>query len=295
MDDLSATADGLLRRIPLRGFDGASVCAYVGGNLTAPTVVLVNALGMSIDFWLPLARKLAPRFRILTWESRGVGEADGDFEVESYGVAFHVNDLLSLLEINGVDAAHVVAWCNGSQVALRFAASRPERVDHLVLLNGSFNLPEDVPRTSFEKNMRMLMPKIAHNIAYAKIYHQMAAASSTQGDNPLRGQAPALMVAADPALLNLANAAFRTPGRLYRYAHLITHAFNEPSDTLTEKLNAPVLVVAGERDEISHPESSREIARRIKGARLVTVEGDHYSLYHDERLQHVVYDFLSED
>jgi pimeloyl-ACP methyl ester carboxylesterase len=295
MDDATQTAEGLLRGIRLRGFDGAPLRAYVGGLSDGPAVVLVNALGLPFDFWLPLARRLASRFKILTWESRGVTDDEEGFDAGSCDVACHVNDLLALLESEGVDGAHLVAWCNGAQVALRCASSQPGRVRRLVLLNGTFNLPEDVPRTSYEKNMRVLMPKIAGNIAYANLYHRMMNASGAQPGSAAGGQEADAMLCSDPALLPLTSAPFRTPARLYRYATLITRTLDEPTHTWAEGVKAPVLVVSGARDRVSHPGASLEIARRIKDARLVMLEeGDHYSMYHDEQLQQAVRDFLSD-
>jgi len=286
-DESSRTADGLLRALALRSSDGAPIRAYAGGLEGAPVVVLINALGMPVDFWLPLSRALAPRFRILTWESRGVADDDADFDAERCDVACHVEDLLALLKAGRVEAAHVIAWCNGAQVALRFASAHASRAGRLVLLNGTFNLPEDVPRTGFEKNMRLLMPKIAGNAAYAQLYQQMANAGAA---GPQTGTA----LCSDPALLQLASAPYQTPARLRRYASLITRTLAEPSHALAERISASVLVVSGAHDQVSHPAASAEIAGRIKGARLVSLdEGDHYSLYHDERLHEVVLDFLS--
>src|SRR5262249_27167695 len=50
---------------------------------------------------------------------------------------FHVQDIRTVLDAEGVRTATVFGWSMGVQVALEFAVLFPERVSRLVLINGT--------------------------------------------------------------------------------------------------------------------------------------------------------------
>jgi pimeloyl-ACP methyl ester carboxylesterase len=246
-------------------------------------VVLINAAGIPVLMLAPLARRLASHFRIVTWESRWTVSAEGVFDPEKCDLDHQLMDLTTLLESAEVESAHIVCWCSGAQLGLRFASMFPERTRSLVLLNGTFNLPETITRTDFEKNLRFLMPKIAADKAFAELYYKMS-----------QRQSSGFMTSRNPALRDLTNAPFRTPELLHRYANVLTRLFEAPEPPMSLDLMMPVLVVSGTDDTISHPDTSREIARRINSASLVILEGaDHHALHDDERVHDLVLDFLN--
>jgi pimeloyl-ACP methyl ester carboxylesterase len=289
--------NGVLVRTCVRGFDGTPLDAFVGGEPAGSSVLLINAIGMPVDFWFPMARRLQG-FKLVTWESRWASGVDGEFSPEKCGIDYHVRDLLSVLDANGIDAAHAVAWCNGAQVALRFADQYPQRLRSMVFLNGTFNLSPCVPRTNFETNVRFLMPKIAGNASYAALYHRMIAESRGQpeanaGQTGSGVSQPFGLICRDSSILHLISAPFATPERLYRYACMITRTYDEHSDTSAEQLKLPTLLISCGNDQVSHPEASRVMAARVKGARLVVIDqGDHHSLYYDEEMQAAISGFI---
>lgn len=294
------TVERLFRREWIRGgADDTMLPAFTGGNPDGAAVVLCNAIGMPAVFWLPLGERLAPHFKILTWESRGVPNLYGTFDSQSCGVGNHVADLVSLLDFHQVESAHLVGWCSGVHTALKFASSFRTRTRSITLLNGAFNLPPIVPRTTFEKNLRTLIPKIAANPAYAALYHKMSAGNRSQAESTASptGSGQGMMSGApmcrNPLLRHLTAAPFKTPEMLFRYANLIARTLNEPEPDWNSFAGLPVLIISSDGDQISHPEASREVARRIEGAELaVNEEGDHHSLYDDARVGEILLSFL---
>jgi pimeloyl-ACP methyl ester carboxylesterase len=237
-----------------------------------------------------LVRQLGGLFKILTWESRWAPSPEGVFDPQKCDLNHHLLDLTTLLDFAGVDRAHVVGWCTGAQLALKFASLFPERARSLVLLNGTFNLPDNITQTAFEKNLRVLMPEIVANRNFAELYYRMTAAARFR---PNGFQQTAGQLCRNPALRHLTNAPFKTPELLYRYANMVKRCFDEPAIAPAANFSMPVLVISGNEDEVSHPDTSREIARRIKNASLTILEGgDHHALHDDQRLQNMVLDFL---
>jgi nucleoside-diphosphate-sugar epimerase/pimeloyl-ACP methyl ester carboxylesterase len=292
-----AAEGAVFRRSLFRGRDGIALCAYVGGNPAGPAVVLVNAIGMPAAIWQPLAKRLSAPYKFLTWESRWVPNSDSTFDPERCAIGHHVEDLVSLLDANRIAAAHIIGWCNGAQVALKFASLYPERSLSLVIANGAFNLPRGVPRTHYEKTMRVLMPEIASSKRSAELFHRMITGSRHEfdgGEGPGRA-APAFSLTArvNPALRNIVNAPFRTPELLYRYAHMISQSFGEPEHAWAVGITAPTTIIASSNDQIASVEAAREIARRIEGTQLVILEGsNHHGIYDDAEIQDIILHFL---
>jgi pimeloyl-ACP methyl ester carboxylesterase len=295
------TPEALLTRSTVTSFDGTVLTTHVGGPADAPTVVLVNAYGMPIDFWMPIVKRLVRDFRVVSWDSRGVPSMADDFRVEHCSVADQARDMKSVLDAFGVRAATVLGWCTGSQVALKFAAEHPDRVLAAALLNGVYSLPSSVQSTQFKRNIHSVMPRIAASREAAAKYHEMLYGS--RGDQSYRGQAATsasdeemaveVLEATDETLLSLTSAPYRTPESLYRYANLVMHLADEPDHAWTTDVRFPTLVVSGTKDVISHPEESREVARRIPHAELLMLdEGTHFALYNEEAVASTVVEFL---
>ena len=101
------------------------------------TLVLANGLGGRLYAWAPLIEALAPRYRILTWDYRGLFDSGMPARMHHLGIPFHARDLAAMLDAEGVSRATLIGWSMGVQVNLEFAVQYPERVDKLVLINGT--------------------------------------------------------------------------------------------------------------------------------------------------------------
>jgi len=102
----------------------------------APTVVLANGLGGRLYTWEPLVERLAGRYRIITWDYRGLYES-GSCARKDLAIWTHAADVCTILDAEGVESATLVGWSMGVQVALETAARHSDRVERLVLINGT--------------------------------------------------------------------------------------------------------------------------------------------------------------
>ena len=80
--------------------DGVPLAAFEAGVPDAPTVLVVNALGVSAAFVAPLAARLAERHRVILWESRGLPDGGGD--AADLSLARHAQDAADVLAALGV-------------------------------------------------------------------------------------------------------------------------------------------------------------------------------------------------
>lgn len=300
-EHLAQAPEHLFTRSTIASFDGAPLTTYVGGKEGAPAVVLVNAFGMPVEFWIPIAKRLIGDFRVITWDSRGVPSFTEDFRADHCAIRHHADDLARVMDASGIESAHIVGWCTGAQVALKFGAQHPGRALGTCLLNGTFSLPDHIPHSQFKKNVKFVMPKIAQGMEFASRYHEMiygnrqnqSYRANTAPPDSEKEMVMEVLSATDELLLNMTSAPYRTPETLYRYANMVIQLMKEPEHAWTQGVEVPVLIVAGLRDEISHPDESREVARLIGHSTLLMLEdATHFALYNDPAVADAVVEFV---
>ncbi|MBI4494968.1 MAG: alpha/beta hydrolase [Chloroflexi bacterium] len=118
-------------------------------------LVLLHGLASNRHIWDLVAPHLAPRFRVLAPDQRGHGESDKPDQ--GYDVATPAADLECFLQAAGVEQPVLVGHSWGAGVALVYAATRPEAVAALVLVDGGFADLQATDR-SWEQVERELAP-----------------------------------------------------------------------------------------------------------------------------------------
>jgi pimeloyl-ACP methyl ester carboxylesterase len=112
--------------------DGAMLSYEVIG--AGEPVVFLHGGFTSRAAWSRQREALAPHFRLILRDLRGhdgapsVAPPDYGFETTE------VDDLLAVLEAEGIDRAHLVGHSTGGAIAFLFALRHPERVRRLVLI-----------------------------------------------------------------------------------------------------------------------------------------------------------------
>ena len=94
-------------------------------------VLLIMGLGLSGGAWWRTIPVLARRFRVVTFDHRGVGRSDS--LTYSYTTEAMADDAVSVLDGAGVERAHVYGISLGGMVAQQLALRHPRRVRSLVL------------------------------------------------------------------------------------------------------------------------------------------------------------------
>ena len=111
---------------------GRSIRFFEAGH--GPPLVLVHGIGASSDWWLPNYPVLAAQFTTYALDLPGSGEstAPTDAEIQSPGIVMR-----EFLDLLGIERSGFVGHSMGGYVAGTFAASHPERVSALVLLDSA--------------------------------------------------------------------------------------------------------------------------------------------------------------
>lgn len=97
-----------------------------------PAIVLVHGLGVSSRYMRPLARELAPFYRVFALDLPGFGRSDKPRR--SLGLVEQAETLSGWMRATGLRAATLVGNSYGAQIALELAARRPRLVQRLVLV-----------------------------------------------------------------------------------------------------------------------------------------------------------------
>ncbi|MGD8665569.1 MAG: alpha/beta hydrolase [Desulfobacterales bacterium] len=106
---------------------------YSTANFEAdrPVLVLLNGTSQTTIYWEPHAAAFAKRYRVLRYDARAQGKSE--IGKRSVSAEIHVSDLTHLIEHLKVARAHLIGISHGAYIALRLAATAPERVSRLVL------------------------------------------------------------------------------------------------------------------------------------------------------------------
>jgi 3-oxoadipate enol-lactonase len=250
--------------------DGSTLRCYAAGPPDGPVVMLVSACGMTVGLLRRWMIGLGDRFRVLTWESRGMFPArealdpDEDFDRRGYDVPTQAEDLHAVLDVFGVEAAHIVGLCGGAAVAL---AARSARMSSLSLWHGDYELGPEVPKTSHQQDVQSLMLMAGLRRKRAADLHAI-----------LRRPATLKNLRAD--LAHELIYPYASAELLYRYGRLNGAIMTTDCRPLLAGVDVPTLVVSSMADTTAHPEGSIYVASRIPGARLELLpSGDHLAAF----------------
>lgn len=101
------------------------------GDESSPVLVLNNGILMTTASWGPQLAAFSRAYRVLLYDMRQQGASD--HPEGSVSMAQHADDLARLLDVLGVDRAHVLGISYGGEVSQAFALAHPARVRSLVL------------------------------------------------------------------------------------------------------------------------------------------------------------------
>ncbi|UQA54869.1 alpha/beta fold hydrolase [Polyangium aurulentum] len=265
----------------VQSHDGARVAYHVtkAPFPGAPVVVLANGLGGHHKAWWGQIEHLEGRYRLITWDYRGLyasGRPSPD-TAAGYAIPHHARDLFAILQAEGVERAGLVGWSMGVQVVLEAYRMNPDLASSLVLLNGTYGRPLDtlIPLPG----VKSVMPSL---VELCRRAHAIA----TQLTRKAAGMPEALawLKAAGMMSETFDDAVFAE--LVHGFGGLDMEAFfhnlralgEHDASAVLDTVRVPTLVVAGDRDALTSPALAQKIAERVPGAELLVVRGGtHYT------------------
>lgn len=216
-------------------------------NKSRPSLVFLHYFGGSSCAWTEVIEKLAKDYHCAAPDLRGFGASDA--VPENYAVNNYADDVADLISTLTIENYVLIGHSMGGKIALAFAARRPKGLQSLVLLAPSPPTPEPIKESEREKLLA------AHgNRCVATDTVCQAAGGRLPGE-----------VFAHAIDDNL-----RTSESAWKW--WLESGSREDISSEVKKINVPVLVAAGGRDEAMTPKLLKtEIVRRVKNASLIVV------------------------
>jgi esterase len=121
-------------------------------------VIILHGLFGSSDNWIPIARKISVKYRVIVVDLRNHGLSPHS-DVHTYQSM--VSDLVELFTTLSIDCAHIMSHSMGGKVAIKFAAEYPERVISLTVA--------DILPKNYLENQISTFKSDFHNVVFETI------------------------------------------------------------------------------------------------------------------------------
>jgi pimeloyl-ACP methyl ester carboxylesterase len=219
-------------------------------------LIFVQGLGTEISSVGLFTAEFAKKYRVITFDNRGVGRTDKPDE--HYSIELMAEDTIGLMDVLEIKKAHFIGGSMGACILQVIGAKYPERVNGMVLYLATTNF-SDTLKNAMEP---FLKPKKADEEKTNQIH-------------------PLLMQKYPPtaeSLLRQLEANMEFDG-----------------GNLLGQIKASTLIINAKKDQFIPMESTEELVEGITHAKLILVDGDHlFPMTKSELLIKPAIEFLEE-
>jgi len=257
--------------------DGTSIRGWRGDGQGLP-VIISNGLGTIPQAW-PGLIGADSGYSVRTWYYRGTFGSDRPRDPGRIRVEDHVEDMVALMDHEGIERALVAGWSIGVNIAFEFAQRHPDRVAGLMAVAGvpggtfgTMGAPWRIPRrlrqpiaTRAVKALRVAGPvltPIAHRIP---VNDRVAWLISHTG---------VMRPAAKAEVLTPMLAEFLKQDWTWYMGLAVAAAEHSPMDL--SFLQCPTTLVAGKHDVLTSMHDILDAASRIPHAQITVLPGSHF-------------------
>ena len=232
-------------------------------------LLLIMGLAADSAAWLFQVPAFAERYRTITFDNRGVGRSAKP--AGPYTIPAMADDAAGLLDVLGIERAHVVGVSMGGMIAQELALRHPARVRGLVL---ACTYPE--PDGDIERQRAASMTLLGGSVGADGAVKIDAAALDPmmlfQHLMPLVFNQEFLNQEL-PKLMQLFGGALQWGVSMDAIMAQVEACVGHRTTDRLRDITAPTLVITGDADRLIPPANSDIIARHIPNARLVKVPG----------------------
>jgi len=222
-----------------------------------PDVLLLCGLGDPAEAWQPQLDGLSDRYRLTTFDNRGVGRTP--LSGGPLSPAAMADDAASLLQALGIESAHVAGFSMGSAIAQELALRHAGIVRSLVLVS-TYARADALFRAQLEL-WRWLAEVAPSERALFEAIFTWVYTPRAHADGSVDQIVEEALAFPDQQPLD----AFQ--------AHVDACLAHDTTDRLAE-ISVPTLVVAGELDILLPPRLGEAVAAAIPGARFELWPGE---------------------
>ena len=232
-----------------------------GGD--GPPLILAGGMGMPQAAWIFQTLQLKDDLRLITFDARGMGSTQDDGS--QYTITNLVDDILLLMDKLNLERASILGYSLGGAICQLLASRHPERVDKLLLLATVPLSPEmagiqrqiqdvlGLPDEPTDEEFKELLPKLTNVAFNSKILRRL-----------LGLLMPIVM---DDETIN----------GVIRQSRAMMAAMHLTDDGILEKIQAPTLIMHGQKDNLVPVQAAYALRYRIPNARIHWIRGGSHS------------------
>ena len=214
-------------------------------------LLLIMGLGWASYLWNRTRKFLAEKYRVITFDNRGVGRSD--VPPGPYPIPTMASDAAAVLDDAGVKSAHVFGISMGGMIAQEFALNYPGRVKSLIIGCTAAGGPaalQPSPEVIQTLMRRGMTPQEAIQAVDPFIYHPETGPELIEEERKLRLE---WYPTSEDYLSQLQGI-------------MMWEAYSRIG-----QISAPTLVLHGDADLLVPTGNGKLIAERIPNAKLVTI------------------------
>jgi 3-oxoadipate enol-lactonase len=238
-----AAAEGGLETITANGIKLAAQRIGTGSPL-----VLLHGFASSMGLWAWLDQSQLEGVQNISYDLRGHGASERP--VGAHTLTKHVADLVGLLANLGIEKATFAGFSLGGMIAMELAASHPELVTSLALLDTTASFPQATRDMFFE-------------IASRASFNGMAAIADTLIEHTFSPQYletnPKVVATVRKGILTSDASSIAAAARMVAKVELSARL---------SQISCPTLILVGANDQLTPPELSEALATGIHNAQL---------------------------
>ena len=253
--------------------NGVDICVELFGDPDDPAVVLIMGSSAAMDWWEEeFCERIAAGGRfVIRFDHRDTGQSvsypPGEPE---YSLPDMAEDVVGLLDVLGIERAHVAGMSMGSAIAQLVALDHPERVASLILIASAPAAPgaddPDLEPMSDEAAARFgaVPPPDWSDRAAVIDYGVHLARASAGTSQPFD----------EEGMRELWGRVFDRTVNIR--STMTNHSVIDFGGRVRERLarlDVPTLIIHGTEDPVVPYSNGEALVREIPGARLVTLEG----------------------
>ncbi len=254
--------------------DGTRIGYQTRGE--GPCVVLANGLGGTFITFRYLYDVLGD-YKTICWDYRGLYTSGAPTDAKANTVAHQVDDLMALLDAEGVTECVICGWSMGVQVAFETIKRHPARVKGLYAINGTYG---HAFRTVMGSRLiGQTIPMLLRLVRAQATLVGRATKRLAGSDALINAMKRVGLVSTkiDVEIFRAVAAGFVNVDWVI-YSDLLTRLDEHDAEDVLEKVDVPVTIVTGDRDLMTPPSTAEHMHRLIPNSRLVVIKGGtHYT------------------
>lgn len=212
-------------------------------------LLLIMGLGYTSEMWHRTRPALAKHYRTIVFDNRGVGQSDAP--AGPYAIAQMAEDAVAIMAAAGADRAHIYGISMGGMIAQELTLGHPERVRSLVLgctmCGGRASIPAAPVVMQALMARATMSPEEGAEAMVPFIYSSSTPRERIEEDLAIRR---------------------RTFPRAEAYLAQVQGIMSWSCCDRLAQIQAPTLVLHGERDRLVPAGNGRMLAEKIRGAEL---------------------------